>query len=188
MTSIAEEYSIQESVDPNNKSHYIDNERFYNEISEYKAAYDKAVELGEELPRINNYLGSCILKITKGLAMKHNFRNYSFINDMRSTATEICIRNMHSFDPTKSKNPFSYFTQVCFFAFIGVIQKEKKQSAVKRKMMMSSAVDTFSLQDHDDGEFVANLQEYMNSLGVDDEKPKEKKIKVIGALEGFFDE
>ncbi|HIO32845.1 MAG TPA: hypothetical protein EYN25_04700, partial [Candidatus Nitrosopelagicus sp.] len=30
-------------------------------------------------------------------------------------------------DPAKSKNPFAYFTQIIYFAFLRRIQKEKKQ-------------------------------------------------------------
>jgi hypothetical protein len=38
-----------------------------------------------------------------------------------------------NFDPTKSKNPFSYFTQIIYYAFVRRIQKEKKQNYIKFK-------------------------------------------------------
>jgi hypothetical protein len=39
----------------------------------------------------------------------------------------------HNFNPRKSKNPFSYFTQIIYFAFLRRIEKEKKQAYVKLK-------------------------------------------------------
>jgi DNA-directed RNA polymerase specialized sigma24 family protein len=42
---------------------------------------------------------------------------------------------MDNFDPEKSKNPFAYFTQIIYYAFIRRIQKEKKQQHVKQKMI-----------------------------------------------------
>lgn len=40
----------------------------------------------------------------------------------------------HNFDPEKSKNPFSYFTQIIYYAFLRRIEKEKKQAYIKLKM------------------------------------------------------
>lgn len=190
------ELKIKKPVDPKNPNHYIDNKLFFQEIAVYKKAYDKAKKANKELPQISNYLGDCVLRIAKGLGQKHNFRNYSFIKDMISTGVETCIKNMHSFDPDKSTNPFSYFTQVCFFAFLSVIQKEKKQSMIKKKMILSSLFDTFDLQGHDeDAEFVLPLIEYLNSIGGSDTidirptEPKTKKkaaAKKPGKLDSFF--
>ena len=41
----------------------------------------------------------------------------------------------HNFDPEKSKNPFSYFTQIIYYAFLRRIEKEKKQSFIKLRLM-----------------------------------------------------
>ena len=38
-----------------------------------------------------------------------------------------------NFNPSKSKNPFSFFTQIIFYAFLRRIQKEKKQLYIKLK-------------------------------------------------------
>jgi len=49
----------------------------------------------------------------------------------------------HNFDPEKSKNPFSYFTQIIYFAFLRRIEKEKKQSYIKYKIMEDNADERF---------------------------------------------
>tara|TARA_Y100000296_G_scaffold77613_1_gene99364 strand:- start:313 stop:699 length:387 start_codon:yes stop_codon:yes gene_type:complete len=46
---------------------------------------------------------------------------------------ENCLMYCSNFDPEKSKNPFSYFTQIIYYAFLRRIQKEKKQSYIKYK-------------------------------------------------------
>lgn len=173
-------------------AHYVDNKRFYAELVTYREAYFKAKEAGEELPRVSNYLGDCIMKIANGLAQKHNFRGYSYVDLMISTAVETCLRSLHVFDPAKSTNPFSYYTQACNFAFIHVIQKEKRQADIRKKLIMQSAVETFDLQSMDeDSEFAMPLIEYLNSIT--DEKDsapvqKPEKPQKPGGLEGLFDE
>ena len=42
---------------------------------------------------------------------------------------------MSNFDPEKSKNPFAYFTQITYFAFLRRIKKEKDQDKIKYKLM-----------------------------------------------------
>ena len=46
----------------------------------------------------------------------------------------------HNFDPEKSKNPFSYFTQIIYYAFLRRIQKEKKQSYIKYKAIEAADI------------------------------------------------
>jgi hypothetical protein len=53
---------------------------------------------------------------------------------MVSDGIENCLMYAHNFDPEKSKNPFSYFTQIIYYAFLRRIEKEKKQSYIKLKM------------------------------------------------------
>ena len=48
---------------------------------------------------------------------------------------------MYNFNPDKSKNPFAYFTQIIYYAFIRRIQKEKKQSLIKNKLISNVGVE-----------------------------------------------
>ena len=78
------------------------------------------------------------MKIAQRLSYRPNFINYAFREDMISDGIENCVQYIRNFDPEKSKNPFAYFTQIIFFAFIRRIQKEKKQLYIKYKTMESS--------------------------------------------------
>ena len=86
--------------------------------------------MGEEKPRVSNYIGDCFLKIANGLSHKPNFMNYTFKDDMVSDGIENCLQYIHNFNPDKSNNPFAYFTQIIYYAFIRRIQRENKQTHV----------------------------------------------------------
>ena len=38
---------------------------------------------------------------------------------------ENCVQYIENFNPEKSSNPFAYFTQIIYYAFLRRIQKEK---------------------------------------------------------------
>ncbi len=116
-------------------NNYIDNERFFDEIKEWKKKVLEAILQGDEKPPVSDYIGECFWKIAEHLSFKSNFANYRFREDMIGDAVENCLMYAHNFDPDKSKNPFSYFTQITYYAFIRRIEKEKKQNYVKFKML-----------------------------------------------------
>ena len=115
--------------------HYVDNAKFLEEIKKWNEKRKEAEEQGEPTPQVTNYIGECFLKIANGLSYKPNFSNYTYKQEMISDGIENCLQYIHNFDPEKSKNPFAYFTQIIYYAFIRRIQKEKKQSHVKHKMI-----------------------------------------------------
>ena len=114
-------------------SHYIDNKKFLEEIIKYKKEVKKAKRENLPKPGVNNYIGQCFMDIAENLAKKPNFANYPFKEEMIGDAVENCIMYTTNFDPAKSKNPFAFFTQIIFYAFLRRIQKEKKQLYIKMK-------------------------------------------------------
>jgi hypothetical protein len=66
--------------------------------------------------------------------------NYSFRDEMIADAVENCLMYFENFDPEKSSNPFAYFTQIVFYAFLRRISKEKKQQYVKYKSLENSRI------------------------------------------------
>jgi len=119
------------------KVHYVDNAVFLEAMIEYKKQYYISKENDEELPIISEYLGSVFLKIAQRLSFRPNFINYAFKDDMISDGIENCLHYIHNFNPEKSTNPFAYFTQIIYYAFIRRIQKEKKQLYIKYKSMQN---------------------------------------------------
>lgn len=119
--------------------HYVDNEKFLKEMVIYKREFDEAKAKDELPPMISEYLGDCFMKIAQRLSFRPNFINYAFKDDMISDGIENCVQYIKNFNPEKSSNPFAYFTQIIYYAFIRRIQKEKKQLYIKYKTMQSSS-------------------------------------------------
>jgi hypothetical protein len=105
------------------QKHYINNGDFLAALVDYKEACKKAEKNSKQLPPIPNYIGECFMKIAEGLSHKPNFINYTYRDEMISDGIENCLMYFNNFDETKSKNPFAYFTQVIYFAFLLRIQK-----------------------------------------------------------------
>ena len=121
-------------------THYVDNGKLYAELKKYKTAVTKAKAKNKAVPGVSDYVGECFLKIATHLSHRPNFVNYSYRDDMIADGVENCLQYVHNFDPDKSKNPFSYFTQVVFYAFLRRIQREKKHTYIKYKVAEHQAV------------------------------------------------
>jgi hypothetical protein len=175
-------------------THYVNNAEMLEAIKTYKTQLKDARDNGTDEPRIPEYLGKCVLMIANRLSHKSNFINYSYRDDMVLDGIENCIQCMNSFDPDKSSNPFSYFTQVIYFAFLRRIAKEKKQSYIKGKLIQDMAFESFELQDHDDdGDFKNAYAAFMQAHSTFDDsfiknKEKKKKVKEEQSLENFLEE
>lgn len=114
--------------------HYVDNKVFFDAMVKYKDAVN-AAKKDEPKPRIPDYIGECFIKIATHLSYKPNFLNYTFRDDMIADGIENCIQYIDNFDPERTNNPFAYFTQIIFFAFLRRIQKEKKELYIKYKSL-----------------------------------------------------
>ena len=134
-----------------NPLHYVDNEQFLESMIKYQSELKQAKENSTELPQCPEYIGECFLKIANRLAFRPNFINYAFRDEMVSDGIENCIQYMNNFNPEKSSNPFAYFTQIIYYAFVRRIQKEKKQLYIKYKTMDSQAAmsENIEISQHD---------------------------------------
>ncbi len=91
--------------------------------------------LADPKPQVTEYIGECFLLIAERLSTRPNFINYPYRDEMIGDAIENCLMYAANFDPEKSKNPFAYFTQITYFAFLRRIKKEKDQDKIKYKLM-----------------------------------------------------
>ena len=170
-------------------THYVDNKKFLEELKKWKDQCKDAEESGDEKPQITNYIGECFLKIANGLSYRPNFINYTYRQEMISDGIENCLQYIHNFNPDKSKNPFAYFTQIIYYAFIRRINKEKKQTHVKNKLIEKQNYDMFTTMEHDDTKY--SVQGFDPTIMLPDEdvyKPKKKEpSKKPEGLENFMD-
>ena len=162
-----------------NKAHYVDNAKFLEAMIVYKKEYDTAVKNEKDLPQISEYLGSVFLKIAQRLSFRPNFINYAFKNDMISDGIENCLHYIHNFNPEKSNNPFAYFTQIIYYAFIRRIQKEKKQSNIKYKMIEQANIDEFAVLPGDtNNDYKNQFLEFLRKNKPSTEEPQKNEIKI----------
>ena len=123
------------------KDHYVNNKDFLEAMIEYRTNGIAAREKDEPKPKVPEYIGSCFLKIATHLSYRPNFVNYMFKDDMICDGIENCLQYIDNFDPEKSRNPFAYFTQITYFAFLRRIQREKKQLDIKTRILEKSGFD-----------------------------------------------
>ena len=163
--------------------HYIDNEAFKVALKEYAEQRKVTIQNNLPEPQVSNYIAMCFLKIAKGVGTKHNFRNYSYLDDMIQDAVFTCLKNIKSFDPDRGTSPFSYFTQCVWYAFLGTIKAEKRKEQLKRDMFFRGDCETYSVSVADEGgEFQLSYVEFIKSHNTDTaayettEKKKKKKF------------
>ena len=158
--------------------HYVNNAEFLEAMKGYRKAVNKAKKEKLEKPPVTDYIGSCFLKIANHLSYRPNFINYTFRDDMISDGIENCLQYLDNFNPSKSKNPFAYFTQIINFAFVRRIQKEKKQVTIKQKLIMDNNYDDITVQPGEDREFKNQFKEYLQkNMRMDEPVKKEKPVK-----------
>ena len=169
----------EEKLKPKQKPHYVDNKKFLEAMTEYRALRIKAEKEGKRRPTVTNYIGECYLKIANHLSYRPNFINYTYRDDMISDGIENCLQYMDNFDPEKSKNPFAYFTQIIYYAFIRRIQKEKKQQEVKQKMIANYGIEQMmDSMEGDDTQYQSQMLDFLRRNSREEtEADKKKEVK-----------
>jgi DNA-directed RNA polymerase specialized sigma24 family protein len=173
------------------KTNYVDNKLFLKEISAYRKAVRKAKREKAPKPRIPEYVGQCFMLIAENMSHKYNFLTYSWRDEMVSDAIENCVMYADNFNPAKSKNPFAYFSQIVYYAFLRRIQREKKQLYVKYKSTeLHGILDDFNQMESEDGmtrqfEQYDNISEFIQKF--EDAKAAKKAKAVAKGLEKFIE-
>jgi len=176
--------------------HYVDNKVFLQAMTDWKVLCKIAEEEQKDLPKeekvkpqITNYIGECFLKIATHLSYRPNFINYTYRDEMIADGIENCLQYCSNFDPEKSKNPFAYFTQIIYYAFLRRIAKEKKQTHVRNKIIESVSYQSWTVNEGDTNRYV--VQGFDPNIMLPDEdvyKPKKKIVTKTKGLENFMED
>ena len=166
------------------KRNYVNNPEFLQAIIAYKKKCNDAEESGEPNPQIPNYIGECIYQIATRLATKPNFSGYTYKEEMISDGLENAIQALGNFNPEKSSNPFAYFTQIIWYAFLRRIDKEKKQLYIRHKVTENSVVHGSAVERDDsssdgpgEASYIDLNNDYMNDFVSTYERRMESKKK-----------
>jgi len=165
---------------------YVNNTDLLKAILQYKKECRLAKREGTTKPKIPEYVGKCLLLIAEKLSHKLNFSAYTFRDEMVGDAIENCCMYFDNFDPKKSKNPFAYFTQITYYAFLRRIHKEKRQLYAKYKATEQLGVlGAFEETENEDGstsqfELYDNIAEYIGKYEASKKHKKKKEPKKRG--------
>lgn len=149
---------------------YIDNKAFFEAMRKYKDNPEKGV---------SNYIGKCLMDITEHLGTMPAFRNYSYLDLMKSDGIENCLQYIHNYNPDKYNNPLAYFTRIVYYAFLRRIAREKKEQYVKYKMTASYGLynDVVFGNSDKNVEVFDNIADFIELFEAKKKEKDAKKIK-----------
>jgi DNA-directed RNA polymerase specialized sigma24 family protein len=165
-------------------NHYVSNKELFAACSIYSAEHKKARDANEELPVVPHEIGSAILRICTNMTNNYNFVGYTYKEEMIADAILKCIIKAHNFDPTKSDNPFAFFSQICWNQFLERIKKENHQTSVKAKLIREKMSNEFVEHGSnlDDSESSNAFVEFLKENDALTDYYEEKKKKVHPSL------
>lgn len=176
-------------VKPKDKPHYVNNREFSEAVMAYAISAHEAKKKEIPVPTVTNYIASCFLKISEGLSHRPNFVRYTYREEMVMDAVENCLRAINNYNietatRTGKPNAFSYFTQICYFAFIRRITKEKKQQEIKFKFIEKMGIEDFVSMGMDN-EGAEQTMAYVDTLRqrIGQIRTKDEAIKVFAKEE-----
>lgn len=160
--------------------HYVNNKEFTHALDEYSRACRAAVAEDRPEPKMNDYLGSCIMKMSNRLASSPRFSGYSYRDEMIANGILAAVKYAKNFNGDKFDNGFAYVTQIIFSHFVQTIKTEKKKYETNLRMiqeMEAEFMDHSEFAGKDDhARFIADqkLQEL-----------EDQKVKTTGVTKGF---
>ena len=164
---------------PSEKPHYVNNKEFSLAVVDYVKKVNEAENSDEEIPKVPDYIALAFMKIAEGLSHKANFIRYTYRDEMVMDAVENCLKAVKNYNidaATRTGNPnaFAYFTQICWYAFLRRIEKEKRQQDIKMKYISQSPFEDFALSGDLDEASLAAAHQYVDSLRVKINQVKER--------------
>lgn len=187
-------------IKPKDKPHYVNNREFSLTVVEYVKLVNAAVAGNTKLPIVPDYIAQCFLKISEGLSHKSNFIRYTYREEMVMDAVENCLKaitnyNIETATRTGNPNAFAYFTQICYYAFLRRIAKEKKQQDIKFRWIEKAGIEDFVTygegdiggSHHTERAFVDTLRGRIDKIKETDTQIKDfaKKEKVERKIKGL---
>lgn len=167
------------------KVNYVNNKDFSEALIKYKNKVTEAELNNTPKPVIDDYLAECFIEIATRLTRYYKFSGYSYKDEMIGDGIENCIKSILNYDHTKSDipNPFAYFTQIIYMAFVRRIKTEKKYLYTKLKSYedfrstLNTIPDDFKLvfENNTNSDFDSFANEFINDY--ENPKPKSEIIK-----------
>ena len=128
---------VKKARSTSTRGHYVTNAQLLEAI-----AADKVTG------KLSNRLAGYLYMIAERYSYSPSFGRYSFREDMVSFAVVNLCANWHKFDPTKSDNPFAFYTTAVYRSFLQYLADEKKQRDIRDQMLVDAGANpSFSFQE-----------------------------------------
>ncbi len=147
-------------------------------------------------PPLTDYLGACILKIVEGLGTKANFKNYTWLDEMKSDAVEDLVKRIHNYNPENNNSgkgkgsAYIYTSFIASQAFLRRIQKEKREQYYKYKNLLIIEDDPGVkglIEESGQSDFHNKIADYERNFNENKEKQKERAEKRKPSIYRLFE-
>lgn len=125
----------QGKLKPSNDHGYVNNKEFYAELCKYHEYKMECLSKELPIPPLTNNIGKAIIQIATRRCNSRMYYGYSanWKEEMIGNAIMVATLRGHNFDPSKSDNPFAYFTQICDNAIRAQLKSEKLELYMRYK-------------------------------------------------------
>lgn len=125
------------------KHQYVNGKEFFVMLKAYHESYLLSVENQTDKPLVSNEIAGAIVQICNRLSNSFNFIGYSYKDEMIADGIFKCLDKVHRFDPAISQNPFGFFSQLAYNAFINRIKIEQKQASIRARLINEKVTSDF---------------------------------------------
>lgn len=106
------------------------NQPFVVAKSHWKGSVDSG-HFSKTHGRMTEKLGMMFVKLCEKYSTRSNWRNYTYVDEMRGDAILQLTQVGLKFDESKSQNPFAYMTQIIHNCFTRVLNNEKRSQNIR---------------------------------------------------------
>ncbi len=84
---------------------------------------------------LTDVLVKMLIMLVDRYSKKANWRNYTYLDDMKGEAIASLCQNALKFKPEKSNNPFAYYTKIVTHSFLTLLEKEKRVRKIRDDLL-----------------------------------------------------
>lgn len=115
--------------------------------------------LSKQQDKMTNTLAHMLQTLAARYAKSKNFANYTYNDDMQAYAVMMLVKTWKSFNPERSQNPFSFFTQCIQNSFKQYLNQERRHRDIRDSILVQHGLDpSYTYQEAQSKKLKAELQ------------------------------
>lgn len=147
-------------------ANYIDNDKITKSLCDWQDLNRERVAQGLAEVDLPRDVQRAIIDLAEGMTTRHNFRNYSWHDDMISDGVLAGWRAASKFDRFREKGTAVGFLNFCIWrAFGAVIKKQNENLEEMKKLMLD---ETYASFDEGDGDQIVSKNALISEHSIND--------------------